>query len=121
MLNCIDLSLFNESRSCCSFFLQLRLFFVLSIFLPGCSSQVLRHKFLSQIKHIRIIEWHMVSVTTKNDQVVLVHDTSMTISGRWLLSFDAAIGLILLEHAIGALEAISLLLDSLSLLHLVVV
>ena len=42
---------------------------------------------VAQIEHIRVIERHMMPIASKNDQVVLEDDTSMTISSRRALPF----------------------------------
>jgi len=132
MLNCIDLSLFNESRSCCSF-LQLCLFFKTILFqhirskvfkngsLSLSSRQVSWDEFLSQIEHVRVIEWHVVSVASKYNKAVLIHNSSVSIACWWSSSLHAAISFILLKNAPSWLEVIRLLLICLPLFHLVII
>ena len=43
---------------------------------------------ICQVEDITVIEWHVVTVTTKDNQVILVDKASMTVSCCWSLAFN---------------------------------
>ena len=75
-----------------------------------------------EVKDVGVVEWHVVTITSKHDQVVLEDDASMAVSGRGPLALNVEnlIAIVPSEHG-GAFCHAHVPAHVLPLAHLVVV
>lgn len=77
--------------------------------------------FVGQVANVRVVEGHVVTISTKHEEVVLEDDACVPISSSWPLTLDVedlGLGRVASEHWRGSVHETPL---SLSLAHLLVI